>query len=270
MNELLFPPPAPELRNVHERLLLGSAGWSYDDWDGPFYPPGTSSADRLTRYAERFRTVEIDSTFYGIPRQSTVQGWYQRTPDDFVFSAKFPASVTHEARLRDCGAEAVAFVERMGELGDKLGPLLIQLGPTFRVDRLPDLQRFLEGLPDGLMYAVEIRHRSWLIDEFADLLKRWNVALCLPSAGHLHHFWRVTSQFVYIRWLGRPNVLDRFHEVQIDRAEDVEWWVPRIRHFIGYGGTVFGYVNNNYAGHSPATLRMLAQRLSRDDSCEEE
>lgn len=264
MTEPLFPVPEDPRRLVHERLFLGSAGWSYDDWDGPFYPARTSSYDRLTRYAERFRTVEIDSTFYGIPTMQAVHRWYERTPDDFVFSAKFPASITHEARLRNCGEETYRFIETMQELGEKLGPLLIQLGPDFAVNRMNDLALFMEGLPDGLMYAVEIRHRSWLNEEFADLLKRWNVALCLPSAGRLDRFWRVTSRFVYIRWLGRQNVLDRFDHVQIDRTEDLEWWVPRIRHFVDYGGRVFGYVNNNYAGHSPETLRTLADMLAAE------
>lgn len=222
------------------------------------------------RYASRFRTVEIDSTFYGIPRRSTVQGWYQRTPEDFVFAAKFPSSITHEARLRNCAEAAIGFVERMQELGEKLGPLLIQLPPTVGADRFEDLRQFLQGLPDGQMYAVEVRHRSWLREEFATLLKQLNVALCLPSAGHLERFWRVTARFVYIRWLGRQNVIERFDEVQIDRGEDLEWWVPRIRHFIDYGGRVYGYVNNNYAGHSPATLRMLAEQFVDGSSSEEE
>lgn len=267
MNERLFedPPTEPEAdRSVHPNLYLGSAGWSYDDWEGPFYPPGTSQLDRLSHYASRFRTVEIDSTFYGIPALSTVQGWYQRTPEDFVFSAKFPSSITHEAELIDCADETYRFVETMSELGEKLGPLLLQFSPSFGADRMNDLEAFLEGLPDGLMYAVEIRHPSWLMDDFANLLKRWNVALCLPSAGRLHRFWRVTSRFAYIRWLGRQNVLDRFDEVQIDRTEDIEWWVPRIRHFLDYGGMVFGYVNNNYSGHSPVTVREIARRV-RDD-----
>ena len=263
MTESLFPLPVDPLRTLHPRLFLGSAGWSYDDWDGPFYPPKTSSYDRLTRYAERFRTVEIDSTFYGTPTMKTVQGWHQRTPDDFIFSAKFPRAITHEARLRNCGEQTYRFIETMSELGPKLGPLLLQFPPSFAADRMRHLEEFLEGLPDGLMYAVEIRHRSWLTDEFADLLKRWNVALCLPSAGGLERFWRVTSQFVYIRWLGRPDVLERYDHVQIDREEDIEWWVPRIRHFLDYGGSVFGYVNNNYAGHSPETLRTISETLAQ-------
>lgn len=265
MNESLFPAPAAERVHTHDQIYLGSAGWSYDDWHGPFYPPGTTSLARLERYAERFRTVEIDSTFYGTPTLQTVQGWNQRTPDDFVFTAKFPGSITHEAQLRNCGEQAIRFIETMAELGDKLGPMLLQLGPAFGPDRLPDLEAFIDGLPDGLMYAVEIRDAAWLTEDFATLLKRWNIALCLPSAGRLRRFWRVTSRFVYIRWLGRQNVLERYNETQIDRTEDLQWWVPRIRHFVDHGGRVFGYVNNNYAGYSPDTLITLADMLAAAD-----
>lgn len=263
-NETLFdmdPEPAAD-RTIHPNLWLGSAGWSYDDWEGAFYPHGTTSRARLTYYASQFRSVEIDSTFYGIPTLSAVQGWRERTPDDFVFAAKFPRSVTHEAGLVDCADDAIAFVERMTELGDKLGPLLIQLPPSYDVGHMRHLAAFLEGLPDGLAYAVEVRHASWLTEAFADLLTKWNVALCLTCSGRLQRFWRVTSRFVYIRWLGRQNVLERFDHEQIDRSEELDWWVPRIHHFIDYGGAVFGYVNNNYGGHSPATLRRLADRLS--------
>lgn len=270
-NESLFDDPAPPHRRIHPQLYLGSAGWSYDDWEGPFYPTGTSSTDRLIHYARHFRSVEIDSTFYGTPRLATVQSWRMRTPDDFVFSAKFPASITHEARLVNCAHDTYRFIETMEELGPKLGPLLLQLPPSFRVDRFDDLARFLEGLPDGRMYAVEVRHPSWLTGEFAGLLKRWSVALCLPSAsGHLTRFWRVTARFVYIRWLGRQNVLDRFDREQIPRDEDLDWWVPRVRHFLDYGGTVFGYVNNNYTGHSPDAVRQISLRIADATDDEEE
>lgn len=250
--------------SIDERLFLGSAGWSYDDWEGPFYPEGTTSKGRLTHYAGQFRTVEIDSTFYGTPRRSTVAGWYERTPDDFFFAAKFPRSVTHEARLVNCAREAYDFVDVMTGLGEKLGPLLIQLPPSLTIDALDDLARLLEGLPDGLLYAVEVRHRSWLVDDFADLLKRWGVATCLTCSGHLQRFWRATSRIAYIRWLGEHDAIETFDHVQIDRTDELEWWAPRIRHFIDQGGVVFGYVNNHYAGHSPATIEMISKRLRQE------
>jgi len=258
----LFPDePLSENREIHPRIYLGTAGWSYDDWDGVFYPKNLAPRDRLAHYARRFRSVEIDSTFYGTPSRKSVQHWYERSPDDFIFSAKFPRSITHDARLLGCADETYRFIEVMTELGEKLGPLLLQFPPSFSASAFGDLESFFHGLPDGLMYVVEIRHPSWLTDEFAELLKTWGVGLCLTCDGALNRFWRVTSRIVYIRWLGDHNEFDRFDEVQRDRSEDLDWWVPRIHHLTDHGGVVFGYVNNHYAGHSPSTVALLEQKL---------
>lgn len=244
-----------------EHVYLGTSGWSYDDWEDVFYPAGTRSLDRLAHYATQFSTVEIDSTFYGIPSMKTVQSWFERTPDDFIFSAKFPRQITHDARLVHCEHETMAFIGAISELGNKLGPLLLQLPPSFTTDSFDDLALFFEGLPDGYSYAVEMRHSSWLIDEYADLLKRWNVSMVLTCSAHFERFWRTTSRIAYIRWLGKQGAFKRFDEVQLDRSEEYGWWVPRIQHFVEKGGLVFGYVNNNYAGYSPQIVQEITSAL---------
>ena len=106
------------------RIYLGTQGWSYPSWEGPFYPAGTTNKEYLPEYAKHFDTVELDTTFYAIPRGTTIAGWRERTPDGFRFAAKFPKVVTHEKELREAGLEANVFVEAMAGLGDKLGPLL--------------------------------------------------------------------------------------------------------------------------------------------------
>ncbi|MFW6053517.1 MAG: DUF72 domain-containing protein [Persicimonas sp.] len=262
--EQLFEREPPDWDLVHERLYLGTVGWSYGDWNGPFYPPGTSSRDRLPYYAGQFRSVEIDSTFYASPSRRTVQLWHQRSPKGFVCSAKFPRAITHQAGLVGCGTEAATFIEVMSELGNRQGPLLIQLPPSFTVDRFDDLARFLELLPDGLMYAVEVRHRSWLIDEFAELLERWKVAMTLTCGGRLGRFWRATSSIVYMRWLGGHNAFGTYDHLQEPRDEELDWWAPRMAHFLDRGGTIFGYANNNYEGFSPETVRRVAAKV-RDE-----
>ncbi len=250
-----------EDRIVHDRLFLGSAGWSYDDWDGVFYPDNTASKDRLKYYSRQFRSVEIDSSFYGTPSITTVQKWYQQTPDDFIFAPKFPRVITHDKRLVNCADETYRFVETMTELGEKLGPMLIQFPPSFTASAFGDLELYLQGLPDGLMYAVEIRHRSWLTDEFADLLKEWGVTLVMSCSGTLERFWRTTSRVAYIRWLGDYDSVDVFDHTQIDRQDEISWWIPRIRHFFAQGGVVFGYVNNHYAGYSIETIHDINRQL---------
>lgn len=248
------------------QALLGTCGWAYDDWDGVFYPPGTSGRDRLVRYAERFRTVEIDSTFYAIPARTTVQSWRERTPEGFLFSAKFPRSITHQSRLVGCGDEAATFVDVMSELGDRMGPLLIQLPPSMTVRSFGALEAFLEGLPDGYAYALEVRHRSWLVEPFADLLKRWNVSLVLTDGAHLERFWRVTSRVVYIRWLGHWDAFEGYDRLQKPIDDAIEWWVPRIRHVLDRGGIVVGYANNNFAGFAPPVVDAFEEALRDDDA----
>lgn len=244
------------------KVLLGTCGWAYDDWDEVFYPADVSGTDRLRYYARHFPTVEIDSTFYAIPARETVRGWRERTPEGFVFSAKFPRQITHEARLVGCGDRAATFVDVMSELGDRLGTLLIQLPPSLGAGAFDQLARFLEGLPDGYSYAVEVRHRSWLTDRFAQLLKRWQVAVVLPDGEHLERFWRVTSRVVYLRWLGRWDAFGQYDRLQRPIDDALDWWLPRIEHALDHGATVLGYVNNNFAGYAPGVVEQLRERLA--------
>lgn len=260
-NSTVFEAVTRGVQIPHEQLYLGSAGWSYNDWRGSFYPDKTPASARLGYYATQFRTVEIDSTFYGIPRLETVQSWYQKTPAGFIFSPKFPRAITHQARLVGCGSLATTFIETMQELGPKLGPMLLQLPPSFRAERFDDLARFLEGLPDGLIYAVEVRDRSWLSEDFSQLLKRWRVAMVLSCGGRLGRFWRATSRVAYIRWLGQHGAFQSYDKPQADRAEEIAWWAARMAHFLERGGTIFGYANNNYEGFSPWSARRLEAQI---------
>lgn len=249
--------------SFHPHLYLGTSGWSYADWQGAFYPAKMPANQRLGFYAEQYRSVEINSTFYGMPSLKTVQSWRTQSPEGFVFAAKFPRVITHQARLVNCGGLATTFIETMQELGDRLGPLLLQLPPSMSADSLDDLGRFLEGLPDGLVYAVEVRHRSWLTEEFADLLKRWQVSMVLTCGEHMGRFWRATSRVAYIRWLGVHDAFENYASPKIERDEEIAWWSARMAHFLDRGGTIFGYANNNYEGFSPRTVRRVESELAR-------
>ncbi|MGH3145451.1 MAG: DUF72 domain-containing protein, partial [Rubrobacter sp.] len=127
----LFTETPGSIKPPEERLYLGTSGWSYADWEGTVYPEGLPSASRLAEYVKRYATVEIDSSFYGTPRRATVRRWREISPDGFLFAAKFPQEVTHEMRLVGCEREAENFVHTMADLGDRLGPLLVQLPPSF-------------------------------------------------------------------------------------------------------------------------------------------
>lgn len=243
------------------RVLLGTQGFSFDDWVGPFYPEGTSKRQYLEQYVTHFPTVEIDATFYATPRESVVAGWRQRTPPGFIFSAKFPQLITHEKKLAEARGDAEAFVGRMQTLGDKLGVLILQFAYGFTPEHFDRLDQFLAELPAGPRYAVEVRNRKWLQTEFGEMLSQHNVALVLQDLHYMPRLDRTTADFTVIRWLGRRKDVEVFDRVQIDRSEELAWWTEAVQRFIEEGMDIYGYFNNHFAGHSPASVRQFAEMI---------
>lgn len=245
---------------------LGTQGWNYDAWVGPFFPSGTRAPDFLSVYARAFDTVEVDSTFYAVPAAKTVRGWYERTPPHFTFSLKLPQEITHERRLRDVEDVASLFYERARELGEKLGPVLIQLGPDFGPVELPALANLLPTLPSDIRFAVEFRQRGWINDGVLALLAEHRVALALsdgrwiPRKQMLALAARPTTDFTYIRWMGPDRDIVDYSRIQVDRSRELESWAGVLWPLPTRGVTVYGYVNNHFAGHSPESAREL-QRL---------
>jgi len=248
-------------------IRIGTQGWNYDAWVGPFYPSGTRPSEFLTVYARAFDTVEVDSTFYAIPPARTVRGWYDRTPDGFTFALKLPQEISHENRLRESAAIAELFYDRARELADKLGPILIQLSPDFAPTELPALAAFLPTLPRDLRFAVEFRQRGWIHDGILALLAEHNVALALvdarwiPRKQMLALASRPTADFAYIRWMGPNRDLVDYSRVQIDRSREIEQWSQVLWSISERVKTTYGYFNNHFAGHSPSSARELQRHL---------
>lgn len=243
------------------RLLLGTQGFAFDGWVGSFYPPGTSKSAYLEEYARRFATVEIDATFYGTPRAQVVEGWRERTPDGFRFAAKFPKLITHEKKLADAQGDAEAFVGTMQALGDKLAVLTLQFAYDFTPEHRDQLEAFLAALPPGPRYAVELRNRGWLKPDLGERLSQHNVALVLQDLHYMPKLDWITADFTVIRWLGRRKDIDTFDRIQIDRTAVLEKWAERVNRFLEDGVDVYGYFNNHFAGHSPASARQFAEML---------
>jgi len=247
-------------------IRIGTQGWNYEAWVGPFYPSGTRPADFLSVYSRAFSTVEVDSTFYAIPAAKTVRGWAERTPQDFSFALKMPQEITHENRLRDSADLAALFFDRARELGPKLGPILMQLGPDFAPSELPALASFLPIIPRDVRVAVEFRQRGWIHDGIIALLAEHNVAVAfvdarwIPRKTMMTLAVRPTSDVAYIRWMGPNRDLVDYSRVQVDRGRELEAWAAVIAALANRVKTVYGYVNNHFAGHSPASAREL-QRL---------
>lgn len=241
-------------------LYLGTSGFSYADWEGSVYRPGTPAASRLAEYVRHYATVEIDSTFYGTPRESTVSRWREVAPEGFLFAAKFPREITHESHLYDSRSAAESFVRTMQGLGDRLGPLLVQLPPSFDVQGLGVLEEFLEGLPAGPRYAVEVRHKSWMRSDLAKLLAERNVALALIDYPGMPRMTEATAGFSYVRLLGDRREFPEGHtEPRKERDTDLSWWSSLADRFLGEGREVFVYANNHYQNHSPSTLRQFME-----------
>ncbi|RFC42376.1 MAG: putative conserved protein YecE [Verrucomicrobia bacterium] len=250
-------------------LRLGTQGWNYAAWVGPMYPAATKPTAFLETYARAFTTVEVDSTFYAIPPAKTVRNWAKRVGADFQFALKLPQQITHEQRLIGAGDLAARFFDVARELGNKLGPILIQLGPDFSPDELPSLAKFLPTLPGDLKFAVEFRQKGWIQEEVIALLEQHGVALTLvdarwiPRETMLRLADRPTADFAYVRWMGPNRDITDYSRLQFDRTAELERWAAALPALLAKVVTVYGYVNNHYAGHSPANVRMLQTMLGQ-------
>lgn len=251
------------------RVRFGTQGWNYPAWVGPFYPEGTRPADFLRTFARAFDTVEIDSTFYAIPPASTVRSWGARVPAHFVFSCKLPQEITHERRFHGCGDLLLAFTERMRELGPRLGPILIQCAPDFAPQDGRAFADFLTHLPADLRFAVEFRHQGWVRKRVLELLRTHRVALALSDGRWIPREWLLrlceqpTADFAYLRWMGPDRRITDYSHLQVDRSAELDAWTRMIPVLQGQVREVFGFVNNHFAGHAPASVRMLQQRLGQ-------
>ncbi|MBI5711188.1 MAG: DUF72 domain-containing protein [Candidatus Eisenbacteria bacterium] len=245
------------------RILLGTQGWSYRDWVGSFYPPGAKQERWLPFYAAVFDTVELDTTFYHPPKPAVVRSWDEHTPAHFRFSAKVPEAITHTARLAGMGEQLKLFVRSLARLGDKLGPLLVQMPAEFERDEgaVGLLERFLAAAPADVRLAVEFRHRSWHVPQTYELLRRHRAAFAWTEWRELPRATEVTADFLYLRWLGDRREIERYDRVQVDRTRSFEAWEADLRRALPDVREVFGYFNNHWAGHSPASANEMKRRL---------
>ncbi|MCW3995893.1 MAG: DUF72 domain-containing protein [Candidatus Bathyarchaeota archaeon] len=239
-------------------LRLGTIGWSYSFWKGNFYPTKIAPKDYLAYYSTQFNTVEVDSTFYRIPTQQTVTNWKQQTPGGFVFSLKFPQIITHVKMLKDCQDETDAFLNRVGLLKEKLGPLLLQFPPSFAANHWGDFEAYLHWLPKESRYVVEVRNKTWLNPEFLRLLRDIKVALAWTDSPLMAKIREVTADFLYIRWEGdRRRVKGTLGRIEVERQADLKAWAQKIKPYLNGQMEVYGYFDKYYSGYPPSDIKML-------------
>ena len=212
-------------------FLVGTSGFSYPAWRGPFYPEKLPTAGMLAFYAGAFPAVEINNTFYRMPAPKMLASWVEQTPAHFRFALKAPQQITHRLRLKEAAEPTREFGRRSEALGEKRGPLLFQLPPNLKADHAR-LETFLAALPSGLEPAFEFRHESWFRDETWSLLRAHGAALCIAQTDDLDTPLVATAPFGYVRlrreyepaaladWATRLRAVERWQRVYVFLKHD--------------------------------------------------
>ncbi|MEV1290212.1 DUF72 domain-containing protein [Micromonospora sp. NPDC049679] len=239
-------------------ILVGTSGWQYRDWRDRFYPAGLPQRCWLEHYAAHFATVEVNNAFYRLPERATFAQWRARTPDDFCVGVKMSRYLTHIKRLREPAEPVERFLSRASALGDRLGPVLLQLPPTLRAD-IAALDETLALFPPEVRVAVEPRHRSWWSDELRATLTRRGAALCWADrrGRPVTPLWR-TADFGYLRLHeGLADPRPRYGRAALTS------WIDRLADTYGDGAPSYVFFNNDPAGAAVTDASALARTAAR-------
>jgi len=267
----------------------GTSSWSEKSWVGPFYPKGTKPGDMLTYYSTQFTTVEADNTYYRIPTASMVRGWRTKTPEGFLLAAKVPRDIVHAGEgatpdgskvlvLDHVRGKLDAFLDVMRLLGDRAGPMVVQL-PYFNKSAfssvnefLDRLGPFLEALPPDFRYGVEVRNKAWVGTPLLDMLRARNVAFVLVDLVYMPHpadlareHDLITADFTYARLIGDRKAVEAktetFDRIVIDNGASLDRWADLLAQLGSRVRMTMAFANNHYAGYGVQTIRDLVQRL---------
>jgi len=243
------------------KLRTGCVGWSYEDWNGPFYPEGLAAKDHLAFYSRVFDTVELDSIFYSMPSPLLVEKWKRVTPDNFLFCLKLPKTITHETKLAEVEPTLSEFYSTVKPLGDKLGPIVIQLPPSIKTPLHRKLvENLLERLGPKFRHAIEFRHRSWFDTPTYQLLSSHNVAMVWSVNMYIDSPPEITSDFIYLRFIG-DRKLTSFSRLQRDRMKELEKWAWNVERMTEGFERGYCFSNNHFAGFAPETINMFRRLL---------
>jgi len=237
-----------------KHLYVGTSGWTYDDWSGSFYPEGVKGPDRLSFYAQKFNTVEVNASFYHTPTRPMIDAWNRRLGEDFHLVLKGPRTVTHLKKLRDCGEPLEMFLERALQLRT-LRVILWQLPPSLHKDAAR-LDEFLADLPQRVRHAVEFRHVSWWDDEVAATLARHAAAFVAVSHPSLPAAFYPTTDFLYVRFHGLGRQLYHYDYSR----EELTDWTSRLKPHLP-NRTLYAFFNNDYHAHAPGNAAALCELL---------
>ncbi len=277
-------------------LLVGTSSWSSTDWCGSFYPDRIEPGDMIRAYSGKLHTVEIDSTWYRMPSPKMVEGWRSKTPEGFIFSAKVPRVISHDKYLEGCETDLNGFVSVMSGLGEKLGPMILQFPYVAKgkdpqeyrtgADFIRRLKGFVNLLPGGFKWGIEIRNSLWVQPPLLDVLRGRGISLVfidyytmdpLPKLAQRSDVF--TAPFVYIRFLGNRKEMDAavkraqetglrkqaFESILKDRTGQMAAWIPPIKRLLEKGIPAYVYFNNHYAGYAPGSVELF-EKMFNDDA----
>lgn len=240
-----------------QKIHIGTSGWHYEHWVGPFYPPDATKEGFLSYYARHFRTVEINSSFYRLPRRKTFEQWRDTVAPDFLFSVKANRFITHMKKLKEPEKTLSAFMERIEGLKNKLGPILFQLPPHWERD-LERLEYFLASLPKGYRYAFEFRDPSWFHSQVYEALTKHGAAFCIFELAGLHSPKEVTAGFVYIRLHGPGDAYAGCYS-----REALAEWGNTVCQWAKEGKDIYCYLDNDEAGYAAQNAQQLQELVRR-------
>ena len=236
-------------------VRIGTSGWHYKHWLGPFYPADLRPKDMLAWYMDRFDTVELNNSFYRLPDPQTFDTWRRATPSSFCFAVKGSRYITHRKKLNDPAPALSRFLEPVESLHEKLGPILFQLPPHWSCD-VPRLKAFLEALPPRHRYTFEFRDPSWHDAAVYRTLGRYNAAFCLYELDGFEAPYQLTADFVYVRLHG-PG---RKYQGDYSRKH-LRDWARRIARWQAQLKAVYVYFDNDEAGYAAKNAAELKARL---------
>ncbi len=241
------------------QIRIGTSGWQYSHWQGPFYPEELAKRSFLEYFAQQFDTVEVNSFFYGLPKAETVTGWRETVPEGFEFAVKASRYITHMKKLKDPEASLGNFWDRVKLLGEQLGPVLFQLPPRWNVN-VARLRSFLRFLPSGPRYAFEFRDASWFVPEVFALLEEQEAAFCIYELGEQASPVVTTADFVYVRLHGpKANYSGDYDD------EALRGWARRLREWQGQGFDAYLFFDNDESGYAAQDGLRLRQLLGQGD-----
>jgi len=240
-----------------DKIHIGTSGWHYKHWKGPFYPEDMQASDFLDFYVKHFDTAEINNSFYNLPEGKTLRQWRDTVGEHFVFSVKASRYITHMKKLKEPKKSLSTFLRRLGSLGDRMGPILFQLPPRWKVN--PErLRSFLKMLPDDKKCTFEFRDHSWFEDEVYEALTEYNTAFCIYElAGNISPL-EVTANFVYIRLHGPGDAYEGTYPTRT-----LNKWAKNISDWIKDGKAVYCYFDNDQAGYAAQNALKLQEIVKK-------